>query len=70
MMRSPEKPLAVAVAMMFLALCYQLQLPQEVYAGMAGLASVGAAFWFTLEKWVSAWMPDSEFPNWLLAQMA
>lgn len=70
MKRSSEKPLAVAGTMTILALCYQLQVSQWVYAGMAGFAGTGAALWFTLEKRVATWMPDSEFPNWLLTQMS
>ncbi len=55
---------------MVLALCYQLQVSQWIYAGMVGFAGAGSALWFTLEKRVAAWMPDSEFPNWLLTQMS
>lgn len=67
---SSEKPLAVAAAMTVLALCLQLQVSQWVYAGIAGFAGVGTAAWFNLEKRVTTWMPDSEFPNWLLSQMS
>lgn len=70
MERSSEKPVAVAEAMTVLAFCYQLQVSQWVYAGIAGFAAIGTAFWFTLEKRVTAWMPDTEFPNWLLTQMS
>jgi len=70
MVRSSEKPLAVAGFMMVLALCYQVQAPQWIYAGMAGFTGASAALWFTLEKRVASWMPDSEFPNWLLTQMS
>ena len=70
MTRSSEKPLAVAGAMTFLAFCYQLGVSQWVYAGLAGFAGVGTILWFTLEKRVSAWLPDSEFPAWLLTQMS
>ncbi len=70
MTRSPENPLAVAGLMTILALCYQLGAPHWVYAGLAGLTGGGIALWFTLEKRVSAWLPDSEFPAWLLTQMS
>ena len=70
MVRSSEKPFAVAGTMAILALCYQMQVPQWVYAGVAGVGGAGAALWYTVEKRVTAWMPDSEFPNWLLTQMS
>ncbi|NNF78918.1 MAG: hypothetical protein HKN05_12895 [Rhizobiales bacterium] len=70
MVRYTEKPIAVAGVMMILALCYQVQVPQWVYAVMAGLAGSGAALWYTVEKRVTLWMPDSEFPNWLFTQMS
>lgn len=69
MKRSPEKCIAVAGVMTVLALSHQLQVSQWIYAGMAGFAGIGATLWFTLEKRVATWMPDSEFPNWLLNQM-
>ncbi|MCP5080284.1 MAG: hypothetical protein GY948_01150 [Alphaproteobacteria bacterium] len=70
MVKSSEKPVAVAGIMMILALCYQVQAPQWIYAGMAGFAGAGAALWFRVEKRVTSWMPDSEFPNWLLTKMS
>lgn len=70
MTRSPEKPLAMAGLMTVLALCYQLGVPQWVYGGLAVLAGAGIAAWFALEKRVSAWLPDSEFPAWLIIQMS
>ena len=70
MLKSSEKPLWIAGFMLFLALCYQAQLPQWIYAGFAGMAGSAAGLWFVVEKRVTAWMPDSEFPNWLLTQMS
>ncbi len=65
-----EKPIAVAGVVAVLALCYQLQAPQWVLAASAGLAAMSIGAWYSLEKRVAAWMPDSEFPNWLLIQMS
>lgn len=69
MTRSSEKPLAVAGVLTFLTLCYQLQAPQWLYVGGTCVVGAGAALWITLEKRVTKWMPDSEFPRWLLTQM-
>ncbi len=70
MIRSSEKPLAAAGVMAVLALCYQAQAPQWIFGGLAAMAGAGTAFWFSLEKRAAAWMPDAEFPNWLLTQMS
>ena len=69
MKHSPEKPVAAAGVMAVLALCYQLGVPHWVYAGFAALAGTGAFVWFALEKRVAGWLPDNEFPAWLLTQM-
>ncbi len=70
MSRSPEKPLIAAGVMAFLGLYTQLNLPGWTYAGLAGAAGGMVAGWFALEKRVSAWLPDSEFPVWLMHQMS
>ena len=70
MTRSPEKSLIALGFMTFLGLCSQLNVPAWGYAGLAGMLGGGAAAWFALEKRVSAWLPDSEFPVWLMHQMS
>ncbi|MEM8689635.1 MAG: hypothetical protein AAGF81_20085 [Pseudomonadota bacterium] len=70
MKRSAEKPLIAAGLMALVGLCVQLNLPGWAYGGLAGAAGVVVAGWFALEKRVSAWLPDSEFPIWLMHQMS
>ncbi len=70
MIRSPEKPVIVAGVMVILGFCTQLNIPGWAYAGLAGTAGGMVAGWFALEKRVSKWLPDSEFPVWLMHQMS
>ena len=49
---------------------YQAGAPGWVYASAAAGAAATAGAWHRLEQQAVRWMPDKDFPNWMLTNMS
>ncbi|MEM7427393.1 MAG: hypothetical protein AAF441_14965 [Pseudomonadota bacterium] len=64
------KVAGVAAVMVIAGLGYQAGVPSWICASaITGLAATGGA-WQHLQKRAVRWMPDDDFPRWMLANMA
>ena len=69
-MNRSEKLIATGSVLFVLALCLNLNIPAWAYGATLTLAAGAASGWSLLERKMTAWMPDSQFPVWLLNQMS
>ena len=60
----------VAAVMLVAAFGYQAGMPGWVYATAAAGAAATAGAWQQIEKQAVRWMPDDDFPHWMLANLS
>ena len=60
----------VAAVILIGALGYQAGIPGWAYAGAAAGAGAAIGTWSKIELRVARWMPDDEFPKWMIANLS
>ena len=68
-MKCEARIIAVACVMLFAGLCHELGASHWVLGTVVAGAAVVAASLKTVEKKASVWMPDEDFPRWMLGEL-
>lgn len=69
-MKRTIKLATVAGAMLVAALGYQAGAPGWIYATAAAGSAATLGAWHEIERRAVRWMPDEDFPSWILANLS
>ncbi len=69
-MKRSIKLFAVAATVLVVGLGYQSGLPGWAYASVVAGTAATAGAWHQIGKKAAYWMPDKDFPHWMLASVS